>query len=122
MTFSRPIDEIYHAVFIQNPAKAYHYRAFTSQFTNMAWVMISVWIITAPPILFIAARLVHSNSRLLQTNVLIILRKCHRYGGRDQNINEFTLSKVYTMVIGAFTRRGYNRAPVTWKARIAFTR
>ena len=56
MTFSSAIDQIYHAVFIQNPAKAYHYRAFTSQFTNTAWFMCSVWMIATPPVLYICAR------------------------------------------------------------------
>ena len=51
-----------------------------------------------------------------------LMFKHYRYGEIDQNVNEFTLTKVYTMVIGAFTRRGYNFPPTTWKARIAFTR
>ena len=56
MTFSSAMDQIYHAVFIQNPAKAYHYRAYTSQLTNMAWLMCSVWMIATPPVLYICAR------------------------------------------------------------------
>ena len=56
MTFSSALDQIYHAVFIQNPAKAYNYRAFTSQLTNAAWLACSVFMIATPPVLYICAR------------------------------------------------------------------
>ena len=53
------MDQIYHAVFIQNPEKAYNYRAFTSQLTNTAWLMCSVWMVATPPVLYICARWEH---------------------------------------------------------------
>ena len=46
----------------------------------------------------------------------------YRGGELDGNINEFTLTKVFVMVSGTLTQRGYSRVPSTWKARIAFTR
>ena len=39
----------------------------------------------------------------------------------DKNINEFTISKVFVMVAGSFTERGWSTTPTTWKAKIAFT-
>ena len=53
---------------------------------------------------------------------------CHllyRYGELDGNINELTLTKVFTIVsrgFGGRRQRGFTNAPLTWKARIAFTR
>ena len=58
MTFSTPLDHIYHAIFIQNPAKAYNYRAYTSELSNVVWSAIVLWITLTPPILFVVARLV----------------------------------------------------------------
>ena len=46
----------------------------------------------------------------------------YRYGELDGNINEFTLTRVFVMVSGTLTQRGFTHAPTTWKARIAFTR
>ena len=56
MTFSSAIDMIYHAVFIQNPEKAYNYESYTAQFTYATWLTISFWIITTPLILYVVAR------------------------------------------------------------------
>ena len=56
ITFSNPLDEIYHAIIIQNPVNAYNYEAYTSPLANETWLMILALIITTPPILFIASR------------------------------------------------------------------
>ena len=56
MTFSTPLGEIYHAIFVQNPAKAYNFEAYTSELSNVAWSVIVLWIILTPPILFAVAR------------------------------------------------------------------
>ena len=58
MKFSTPLDQVYHAIFIRNPAKAYNYKAYTSQLSDIAWCMIGVWIILTPPLLFVVARLI----------------------------------------------------------------
>ena len=56
ITFSNPLDDIYHAIIIQNPVNAYNYEAYTSTLTNGTWLMILAWIIATSPILFIASR------------------------------------------------------------------
>ena len=58
ITFSNPLDEIYHAIIIQNPVNAYNYEAYTSPLANETWLMILAWIIATPPILFIVSRCV----------------------------------------------------------------
>lgn len=44
-----------------------------------------------------------------------------RYGEEDENLDDFTLPKVFVMVAGTFTQRGWSTTPSTWKAKIAFT-
>ena len=56
MTFSSAMDEFFHAVFIKNPSDSYNYQAYTSPLTNSTWLLLFVWIIATPPILFIVAR------------------------------------------------------------------
>ena len=58
---------------------------------------------------------------MLQTFPIVYVSN-GRCGNADRNINEFTLTKVYVMVCGTLTQRGYSPVPSTWKARIAFTR
>ena len=65
ITFSTLLDEIYHAIIIQNPVNAYHYEAYTSALTNETWLMILAWIVATPPILFIASRCNMSVSSIL---------------------------------------------------------
>ena len=56
ITFSTPLDQIYHAIIIQNPINVYNYEAYTSPLTTITWLMFLVWIIATPPILFIVSR------------------------------------------------------------------
>ena len=56
MTFSTQLDQIYHAVFIQNPVNSFHYYAYTSPLTNLTWLILLAWIAVTPPILFLVAR------------------------------------------------------------------
>ena len=56
MTFSNPLDQIYHAVMIQNPINTYNFEAFTSPLAGLTWLMVLVYILVTPPILFIASR------------------------------------------------------------------
>ena len=60
MTFSTPLDEIYHAIIIQNPINTYHYEAYTDPFTTTTWSMLLAWVIATPPIMFIVSRCYHS--------------------------------------------------------------
>ena len=56
ITFSTPLDEVHYMFFIQNPSESYNLTAYTSTLKNMTWLVFLVWIIVAPPILFIVAR------------------------------------------------------------------
>ena len=119
MSFSNPIDDIFHSVFIQNPIDVYNYDAYTSPLADEAWLMFLIWALVTPPILYILAR--------WKAITLQVMKKLNhfvhfRYGELDQNINELTFPKTYVMVFGTFTQRGYSGVPTTWKARIAFTR
>ena len=67
MTFSTPLDEIYHAIIIQNPVNTYHFEAYTSPLTNLTWLILLAWIIATPPILFIVARCIIYKSMLCAT-------------------------------------------------------
>ena len=122
ITFSTPLDQVYHAIIIQNPINAYNYEAYTSPLTTITWLMFLVWIIATPPILFIVSRCfpLFMLNELGETNCIICSN--FRYGELDKNINELTFTKAYVMVSGTFTQRGFSHAPSTWKARIAFTR
>ena len=62
MTFSNPLDQIYHAVMIQNPINKYNFEAFTSPLAGLTWLMLLLWIVVTPPILFIASRYTAFNS------------------------------------------------------------
>ena len=57
VSFSTPIDDVFHTVFIQNPIASYNYAAYTSPLTNITWIMFLVWSLVTPPILYILARL-----------------------------------------------------------------
>ena len=56
ITFSTPLEQIYHAVFIQNPVNSFNFVAFTSPLTNLTWLIFLAWITATPPILFFLAR------------------------------------------------------------------
>lgn len=56
MTFSTPLDQIYHVVVIRNPLSTYHFEAYTLPLTNMTWLILLTWIIVTPPVLFIVSR------------------------------------------------------------------
>ena len=56
MTFSTPLEQIYHMIFIQNPINTWHVEAYISPLTTMSWIMTFAWIIATPPILFIVSR------------------------------------------------------------------
>ncbi len=56
VSFPNPITMIYHSVFIQNPKEGIHLKAYTDPLQYLSWVMIGVYCLVVPPILFIAAR------------------------------------------------------------------
>ena len=56
MTFATPITQIYHALFIKNPAETFNYMAYIEPMDWLSWVGIFVMIVTVPPLLFMTAR------------------------------------------------------------------
>ena len=85
MTFSNPLDQIYHVVMIQNPVNTYNFEAYTSPLADITWLMLLLWILVTPPILFISARYIllktlsyvfsHCNDHFLSMARSIILIK-----------------------------------------------
>ena len=56
MTFATPITQIYHALFIKNPAEKFNYMAYVEPMHWLSWVGIFVLILTLPPLLFMTTR------------------------------------------------------------------
>ena len=66
MTFSTPLDERYHAVYIPNPTgTGYNIESYTLPLTNITWLIIIGWIMLTPPILFIVARSLDYNQTVV---------------------------------------------------------
>ena len=56
MTFAVPITEIYHTLFIKNPAEKFNLLAYIEPMHFFAWVGLFVLLSTVPPLLFLAIR------------------------------------------------------------------
>ena len=56
MSFLIPFTEYYHALFIKNPSESYNYMAYIEPLHWQAWAVVLVFIIFAPPFVWIAAR------------------------------------------------------------------
>ena len=56
MTFATPIIQIYHVLFIKNPAETFNYTAYIEPMHWLSWVGIFVFILTLPPLLFMTTR------------------------------------------------------------------
>ena len=56
MTFAVPITEIYHTLFIKNPAEKFNLLAYIEPMHLFAWVGLFVLLSTVPPLLFLAIR------------------------------------------------------------------
>ena len=56
MTFATPITQIYHALFISNPAETFNYMAYIEPIHLLSWVVIFILILCLPPLLFMATR------------------------------------------------------------------
>ena len=56
LTFATPITQIYHTLFIKNPAEKFNFMAYTEQFHWLAWFGLLVLLATMPPILFLSLR------------------------------------------------------------------
>ncbi len=58
MTFGDPISQIYHSLFISNPAGRPHYTAYTQPFHKYSWLAILIGLIVTPPFLYLAVKYV----------------------------------------------------------------
>ena len=56
LTFASPITQIYHTLFIKNPAEKFNFMAYIEQFHWLAWVGLLILLATVPPILFLSIR------------------------------------------------------------------
>jgi hypothetical protein len=56
ISFSYPLTEVYHSVFIKNPVGTYNFGAFTEPFTYMSWIAIIISCIAVPPVVFLIIR------------------------------------------------------------------
>ena len=56
ITFASPITEIYHTLFIKNPAETLNFMAYIEPMHWLAWVGMFVLLATVPPLLYLAVR------------------------------------------------------------------
>ena len=56
ISFTVPITDIYHSLFIKNPSDAFNYMAYIEPMHWLAWVSLLVLLATVPPILFLTAK------------------------------------------------------------------
>ena len=62
ITFSSSINEVYHTLFIKNPAESYNVMAYIKPMHWLAWICLFVLLATVPPLLCLAIRYVNINS------------------------------------------------------------
>ena len=56
MTFSTPLTQIYHSLFIKNPAETFNYTAYIKPMHWLSWVGLFIFSICVPPLLFLTTR------------------------------------------------------------------
>ena len=56
MTFSDPVTQIYHSLFINNPAGRPHYTAYTQSFHKYSWIAVIIALLATPPLLYLAVK------------------------------------------------------------------
>ena len=99
MTFSAPLDDYYHSLFIKSPAESYNFTAYTQPLQWLVWITLLIFIALAPPFLYFTTR----------------------YPKKDPvAYHEFTLGKSYVYITSALTMRGWGNSPVKPGAQIAF--
>jgi hypothetical protein len=52
-SFSYPLIEVYHSVFIKSPVGTYNYGTYTDPLTYLSWIAIIILCITVPPVVFL---------------------------------------------------------------------
>ena len=56
ITFGTPITQIYHSLFIRNPAETFNFVAYIEPMHWSSWFGIFIFIIIVPPLLFLTMR------------------------------------------------------------------
>ena len=56
ITFATPIMEMYHTLFIKNPAESYNFMAYIKPMHWLSWIFLIVLLATVPPLLYLAIR------------------------------------------------------------------
>ena len=56
MSFSQPITQIYHSLFIKNPTGNLNYTAFIDPFYWTTWLFLLIFIALTPPFLYAGAK------------------------------------------------------------------
>ncbi|XP_059085628.1 glutamate receptor 2-like [Tigriopus californicus] len=102
ISFTEPITQIYHSLFIKNPTGTPHYTAYIEPLHWMVWLTLAFFIFFIPLILYLSARF-------------------YGYGSHTANRRELTLGKCYAFIAGILTSaRAWDNAPSPLKARLAF--
>ena len=56
ISFATPIMEMYHTLFIKNPAESYNLMAYIKPMHWLSWIFLIVLLATVPPLLYLAIR------------------------------------------------------------------
>jgi hypothetical protein len=56
MGFASPVTQIYHALFIKNPAENFNFLAYIEPMHWLVWVGLFVFLPTLPPLLYLSIR------------------------------------------------------------------
>ena len=56
VTFASPITEVFHTLFVKNPAESYNVMAYINPMHWFAWICLFVLLATVPPLLYLAIR------------------------------------------------------------------
>ena len=56
MTFTSPISQGYHSLFVKNPAESYNVMAYIKPMHWFAWICLFVLLATVPPLLYLTVR------------------------------------------------------------------
>ena len=55
-TFASPITQIYHTLFIKNPAENFNFLAYITPMHRLVWIGLFVFLATVPPFLYLSIR------------------------------------------------------------------
>jgi hypothetical protein len=115
MTFAHPITQSYHSLFIKNPTEAYNLNAYTDPLHYLSWIVVFIFCVCTPPVIFLTTRLLLIISMISFINSILF-----RFGETDPPFHEFTLAKSYVFSLGTLVMRGWSDVPKMAASRCAF--